>query len=200
MTMIMDPKTDRRNVADEFKGMSDDFIRLELQKRRTQMVSIAMNLTHDFNKSACMRAHNAHAGKEFIFLNKPNDQLPDVVEGTKHWDKRGAVGTYNYESIRHLSVEHWKELFAELHADGYTIYAVDNTVGYDPKPIYDVVMPEKAAMVYGEEGLGLSDEMIKACDAMIYIPQFGSVRSLNISQAAATVMYEYSRQHRPVLD
>lgn len=199
MNMIMDPSSDTRNVVDEFKGMSDDFIRLELQKRRTPMVSVALNLSHDFNKSACMRAHNAHAGKEFIFLNKPNEQIPDSTEGTKRWDKRGSVGAYNYESVRHLSITYWKELFEELRADGYTIYAVDNTVGYNPKPIYDAVLPERSAFIYGEEGLGISAEMIEACDEMIYIPQFGSVRSLNISQAAATVMYEYSRQHRPTL-
>ena len=194
---VIDPATDRRNVADEFKGMSDDFIRLELQKRRTDMVSIAMNLTHDFNKSAVLRAHNAHAGKEFVFINRVNEQNPTDPTGVKRWDKRGAVGTFNYSSVRH-TVD-WESLFSELRADGYRIYAVDNTPGFDPKPIYDTVMPEKSAFVYGEEGPGLSVEMIEACDEMIYIPQFGTVRSLNISQAAAVVMYEYARQHRPVL-
>jgi tRNA G18 (ribose-2'-O)-methylase SpoU len=199
MSTGINPATDTRNVIDEFKGMSDDFVRLELQKRRTPMISIALNLSHDFNKAACMRAHNAYAGKKFIFLNKPNDQIKDSKEGTKRWDKRGAVGTQNYESISHLSIEYWEELFSDLRSEGYRIYAVDNSTGFSPKPIYDTVMPELSVFVYGEEGLGIPTEIIKACDEMIYIPQFGSVRSLNISQAAATVMYEYSRQHRPNL-
>lgn len=191
--------TDNRNVTDEFKGMSDDFIRLELQARRTQMVNIAMNLTHDFNKSACMRAHNAFGGKEFVFVNRINEQNPEQEGGVKKYDRRGAVGVHNYESIKHVRVDQWNDYFADLKADGYTIYAVDNTTGYNPEVIYDVELPEKSAFVYGEEGLGLSDEMIQACDAMVYIPQYGSVRSLNISQAAAAVMSEYSRQIRPQL-
>lgn len=199
MTVINDTSFDTRNIMDEFKGMSDDCIRLELQKRRTQMVSIAMNLTHDFNKAACMRAHNAYAGKEFIFLNRVNEQNPDDVTGVKRWDRRGAVGTNHYESIRNFRVDLWPTLFEELHTNGYKVYAVDNTPGYSCMPIYNTVMPEKSAFVYGEEGPGLTKEIIEACDEMIYIPQHGTVRSLNISQAAAVVMYEYSRQYQPIL-
>ena len=193
----IDPATDTRNVADQFKGMTDDAIRLEMQKIRTPMVSIAMNMTHDFNKGSVVRAMNALGGKEFIFVNKVNDQDPENPEGVKRWDKRGAVGTYNYSSVKH-TVD-WETLFANLRADGYRIYAVDNSAGYDPHPIYNTVMPEKSAFVYGEEGPGIPNEIIDACDEMIYIPQFGTVRSLNVAQAAAVVMYEYSRQHMPQL-
>jgi tRNA G18 (ribose-2'-O)-methylase SpoU len=193
----IDPTADRRNVADEFKGMTTDAIRLAMQERRVPAVNVAMNLTHDFNKSAVLRAHNAFAFREFTLVNKVNDQDPENPEGVKRWDKRGAVGMNHYEQIRH-TVD-GLGLIAEYKAEGYHVYAVDNTAGYDPKPIYDVVMPEKSVFVYGEEGPGLTQEMIEACDEMIYIPQFGVVRSLNISQAAAVVMYEYSRQHRPIL-
>ncbi len=192
VTTPIDPATDTRNVADQFKGMTDDAIRLEMQKIRTPLVNVAMNLTHEFNKSAVLRAANAHGARQFILINKVNDQDPTNPEGVKRWDKRGAVGMHHYESIRH-TVD-WQGIFDEYHAEGYTIYAVDNTPGYDPQVIYNVAFPEKTVFVYGEEGLGLSDEMIKACDAMVYIPQFGVVRSLNISQAAAVCMYEYSRQ------
>ena len=196
--LIMNPAEDTRNVADEFKGMGEDTIRLEMQARRTQMVSVAMNLTHDFNKSACLRAHSAMAGREFVFVNKVNDQDPTNPAGVKKWDKRGAVGMAHYETVRH-TVD-WESLFAEYRAEGYTIFAVDNNIAFgEPQAIYNTDMPEKSMFVYGEEGLGLSDEMLRACDAMIYIPQFGVVRSLNISQAAAVVMYEYARQHRPIL-
>lgn len=192
----MTATTDTRNIADEFRGMTDDIIRLELQKRRVPMINVAMNLTHDFNKGSVMRAHNAFAGEKFIFVNRDNNMFPGNSTGAKHWDKRGAVGVQNYESIEHVNFLYWKDLFNQLKSEGYYFYAVDNTVGYDPRPIYDTVMPVKSVFVYGEEQRGLSDEMIRECDEMIYIPQYGTVRSLNISQAAAVVMYEYSRQHR----
>lgn len=194
---IMDPKDDRRNVADEFKGMSIDAIRLAMQPRRTKLVNVAMNLGSDFNKSAVLRSSEAHGCREFVLVNKVNDQDPTNPEGVKKFDSRGAVGMKNYHPFK--NVVDWKKLFAEYRAEGYTIFAVDNTAGYDPQPIYNVEFPERSVLVYGEEGLGLSQEMIEACDAMVYIPQFGVVRSLNISQAAAICMYEYSRQWKPVL-
>ena len=197
-TQEFDPLTDTRNIADEFKGMSVDAIRLAVQKIRTPMVNIAMNLTSDFNKSSVLRAHNAHAGREFVLVNRVNEQDPSNTEGIKKWDKRGAVGTAHYETLKYVT--DWETLFEGYRAEGYTIYAVDNNVDFgEPVAIYNEVFPEKTAFVYGEEGLGLSPEMIRACDAMVYIPQFGTVRSLNISQAAAVCMYEYSRQHRPQL-
>jgi tRNA G18 (ribose-2'-O)-methylase SpoU len=193
-----DPKTDTRNVADEFKGMSTDAIRLEMQPRRTPLVNIVMNLTSDFNKSSVLRAANAHAAREFIMINRINDQDPTNPQGAKKFDNRGAVGMVHYETVRHTT--DWKSVFAEFREQGYTIYAVDNNVAFgEPKVIYNTVLPEKTVFVYGEEGLGLSNEMLEACDEMVYIPQFGVVRSLNISQAAAVCMYEYSRQHQHVL-
>lgn len=199
--IIMDPKTDTRNVIDQFKGMSEDIIRGEQEKRRTKMVSIALNMTHDFNKGSVLRNHAAFAGGNFIFLNKPNNQNVGSPEGTKSWDKRGAVGVQNYvgDTIKHRSFHLWEELFAELRADGYKIYAVDNTAGYNPQPIYSTVMPEKSVFVYGEEGPGIPDEILDACDEMIYIPQQGvTPRSVNVAVAAGIVMYEYMRQHAPV--
>lgn len=191
------PTTDTRNVADQFKGMSTDAIRLAMQPVRVPAVNIAMNLTHDFNKGSVLRASEAHAFKEFVLVNHPNPQRPESKEGIKKVDWRGAVGMRAYANIRY--VVDWENLLDNYRSEGYTIFAVDNIPSYEPKPIYDTVMPLKSAFVYGEEGLGLSNEVIAKCDKMIYIPQFGVVRSLNIAQAAAICMYEYSRQNRPIL-
>lgn len=198
MDTAIDPATDTRNVADEFKGMTVDAIRLEMQKRRTPLVNIAMNLTSDFNKSSVLRAANSFAAREFILVNRVNDQNPTSIQGIKKFDKRGAVGMTHYETVRHTT--DWKALFVEFREQGYTIFAVDNNIDFaEPQAIYNTTFPEKTVFVYGEEGLGLSEEMLRASDAMVYIPQFGVVRSLNISQAAAVCMYEYSRQHQHIL-
>lgn len=186
---------DTRNVADEFKGLSNEDIRDALAERRTDMVCIAQNLTHDFNKSSCVRNMNAFSGRKFIFLNRDNEQNPEAPHGKKHWDRRGAVGAQNYENIEHYRHARWAEVFAQLHAEGYTIYAVDNIPQYEPRNVYTEQFPAKSAFVYGEEGIGLSDELIQACDRMIYIPQTGSVRSLNIGVAHGIVSAFYTAQH-----
>jgi 23S rRNA (guanosine2251-2'-O)-methyltransferase len=51
-------------------------------------------------------------------------------------------------------------------------------------------------IVLGAEGSGLHDLVRKKCDFLVSIPMLGKVPSLNVSVAAAVVMYEVARQRR----
>lgn len=186
---------DYRNVTDFYKGKSDDEIRADLDQRRGEMISIMQNLSHDFNKASAVRNSNAFVMRKLIFLNPENPAIPDAPEGIKKWDRRGSLGTQNYEHIEHRRVTDYQAVFDQLHADGYTIYAVDNTPGYQPQSLYNVTFPAKSAFLFGEERLGLADDLIAAADAMIYIPQYGSVRSINVSVAHGIIAAFYASQH-----
>ena len=52
------------------------------------------------------------------------------------------------------------------------------------------------ALVLGAEGAGLHELVRKKCDFLVSIPMLGRVPSLNVSVAAAVVMYELARQRR----
>src|SRR6476619_7147290 len=52
------------------------------------------------------------------------------------------------------------------------------------------------ALVLGAEGHGLHEQIRKKCDFLVKIPMAGKVPSLNVSVAAAIVMYEIARQRR----
>lgn len=186
---------DYRNVTDFYKGKSDDEIRSDLDQRRGEMISIMQNLSHDFNKASAVRNSNAFGMRKLIFLNPENPAIPDAPEGIKKWDRRGSLGTQNYEHIEHRRVTDYQAVFDQLHADGYTIYAVDNTLGYQPQSLYNVIFPVKSAFLFGEERLGLADDLIATADAMIYIPQYGSVRSINVSVAHGIIAAFYASQH-----
>jgi 23S rRNA (guanosine2251-2'-O)-methyltransferase len=53
-----------------------------------------------------------------------------------------------------------------------------------------------AAFVFGAEGRGLRPLVRRTCDALISIPLAGNVESLNVSVAAAVLLYEARRQRR----
>ena len=50
------------------------------------------------------------------------------------------------------------------------------------------------AFVFGAEGKGLRPLVRRTCDIEVSIPQLGSVESLNVSVAAALLLYEARRQ------
>ena len=170
------------NAEDRFLNMTTEQIKAELLIGRSQMVNVCMNLTSDFNKSSIIRSNNAFLGKEVILVGK------------RRFDRRGTTGVHHYETLKH-SVE-IETVIEYLRENSYKIFAVDNIADYNPKAVYDVDMPEKTAFVYGEESNGLSREIIDMCDEMVYIPQYGSVRSVNVAQAASIMMSEYNRRHR----
>jgi tRNA (cytidine/uridine-2'-O-)-methyltransferase len=65
-------------------------------------------------------------------------------------------------------------------------------------PYYDVEFKPGDWLVFGKETKGLDESIIKANDAQsLTIPQFGPIRSLNVANAVAVVVYEGIRQLRP---
>jgi 23S rRNA (guanosine2251-2'-O)-methyltransferase len=73
------------------------------------------------------------------------------------------------------------------------------TVGLDQRArqTYDALdYAMDCALVLGGEGKGLHDLVKRKCDFLVSIPMLGKVPSLNVSVAAAVVLYEIVRQRR----
>lgn len=73
------------------------------------------------------------------------------------------------------------------------------TVGLDERgpQSYDALdYKMDCALIVGAEGHGLHEQVRRKCDFLVSIPMAGKVASLNVSVAAAVVMYEIARQRR----
>ncbi|MDR1517392.1 MAG: 23S rRNA (guanosine(2251)-2'-O)-methyltransferase RlmB [Dysgonamonadaceae bacterium] len=57
-----------------------------------------------------------------------------------------------------------------------------------------VDMSVPVALVMGSEDMGVSPDLLKICDELVRIPQFGTIQSLNVSVAAGVLIYEVIRQ------
>ena len=61
-------------------------------------------------------------------------------------------------------------------------------------PLYSADLKGPAAIVIGNEGVGMSRIVADNCDFKVSIPMKGRISSLNASAAAAILLYEAVRQ------
>lgn len=62
------------------------------------------------------------------------------------------------------------------------------------KVLFDADLARPTAIVMGSEEEGISKEVLKMCDEQVAIPIVGAVESLNVSAAAAVILFECVRQ------
>jgi tRNA G18 (ribose-2'-O)-methylase SpoU len=168
---------DTRNVVDEFRNMTVDAIKAELDTRRHPLQIAIENYQHDFNIGTIVRNANAF-----------NVSAVHII-GRRHWNRRGAMVTDRYMHVyHHSSVEEFTTAVHDV-----PIIGVDNIPG--SQPLASVRLPENAVLVFGGEGPGLSEEMIAVCQSIVAIEQFGSTRSVNVGVASGIVMYSWIQQH-----
>ena len=71
---------------------------------------------------------------------------------------------------------------------------VAGAVGESGTPMWEADLAGGVAFVFGAEGKGLRPLVRRTCDVEVSIPQLGRVESLNVSVAAALLLYEARRQ------
>ena len=62
--------------------------------------------------------------------------------------------------------------------------------------MWDADLSGGLTLVFGAEGKGIRPLVRRACDDAVSIPLAGRVESLNVSVAAAVLLYEATRQRR----
>ena len=100
------------------------------------------------------------------------------------------------ESVAWSYHEDTAECVTELKARGYRVYAVE--IAHDSVKLGtdEVATDKPMAIVFGNEIEGVQEEVMELCDGYLEIPQGGTKHSLNVSCAAAIVIWEMFKQLR----
>ena len=78
-----------------------------------------------------------------------------------------------------------------LQAEGFQVVAATEK---SRKLLYDADLRRPTALVMGAEETGISKEVLKLSDERLAIPLIGRIESLNVSAAAAVMLFEVVRQ------
>lgn len=107
----------------------------------------------------------------------------------------GACAKAAAGALEHLPVARVSNLasaMTELRENGLFLFAADMA----GNSLYETDLTVPAGIVIGSEGAGLSRLVREQCDAVVSIPQYGHISSLNASNAAAVLLFEAVRQRR----
>jgi len=99
-------------------------------------------------------------------------------------------------AVEHLSIACVRNLadwLAEAKGAGFWIWGADAEALRAP---WEVDLTGSTVLVLGGEGKGLRPRVASACDDLVALPQRGEVDSLNVSAAAAALLFEAVRQRQ----
>ena len=157
-------------------------IRDFLSLRQPSLTLCLEQLHKPHNVSAIVRSCDAVGVYE---VHAVWDKKPDIRKST-------AMGSENWvytkehlcieDAVSHLKTQKMQVLVTNLSENAVDFRDIDYTL--------------PTAIILGQEKYGATQEAIAAADQDIIIPMVGMVQSLNVSVAAALILYEAQRQRQ----
>ena len=134
------------------------------------------------NLGACLRVADA-MGVHAVIAPK------DRAVGLNATVRKVACGAA--ETVPFIAVTNLARTLRELKEAGVTVIGA---VAEAEQGLFASKLTGPLALVLGAEGSGLRRLTAETCDALLSIPMFGSVESLNVSVASGICLYEARRQ------
>ena len=122
-----------------------------------------------------------------------------AAAGLKHvLLSRGSVHAWSPRVLRAamgahfaLSIHEQVELLDAARVFSGTLIATRQRAS---RTVFDVDLKGRVALLFGNEGAGLSPALLAAANAVVSIPMAGKAESLNVAAAAAVCLFERVRQ------
>ncbi len=158
-----------------------DRIRQVLARRQPDLTVVMDGVHKPHNLNAIIRSCDAAGVLEahYVPVEGGYEPLNHYAKGAQKW-----VVTHEHASFR--------EAAEALKGQGFQLLAAhlsDSAVDYR-----QVDYTQPTAIVLGEELRGISEETAALADTHIVIPMLGMTESLNVSVAAAVILFEAQKQ------
>ncbi len=152
-----------------------------LARRQPDLTVLLENVHKPHNLSAILRTCDAVGILEAHAVN-PTGGIPTFNET--------SAGSQKWVYLRvHPDIQ---EAFRHLWERGFRVYATALTPEAQDYREVDYTRP--TAILLGAEKWGVSEEALALADGAIRIPMLGMVQSLNVSVAAAVILFEAQGQ------
>jgi tRNA (guanosine-2'-O-)-methyltransferase len=157
-------------------------IRGVLTRRQPDLTLALCNIHDPHNVSAILRSCDAF-GVPLVHLYYNNEPFPML-------GKRSSASAKKWVTKRrHRDA---RAMIAQLREAGQRIVGTGFGPGARPLHEWDLTCP--TAIVLGNEHRGIDEEVAAFVTDQLYIPMQGMIESLNVSVAAAIILYEAWRQ------
>ncbi len=163
-------------AAKEYVGI-DDILQIAKKRNEVPFVVILDGIEDPYNLGAIIRTAECAGVHGVIIPKRRSALLSSTVE-------KASAGALEYMAVAKVS----NLTFAvdELKKAGLWIYAAEA----DGQEIHKTDMRGPAAFVFGSEGGGISPLLRSKCDFVVSVDLKGKINSLNVSAAAAVVLFE----------
>jgi tRNA (guanosine-2'-O-)-methyltransferase len=155
-----------------------------IHARQKSLQVVIENIHDPHNVSAIFRTcDSVGVGKVSLVYNI--EEFPKI-------GKKSSASAYKW--IEKQKFKSINDCSSKLKAEGYKI--IVSSIAEGSKNIYELDLTQKVALIFGNEHRGVSKEAEEIADEKFIIPMYGMVQSLNVSVAAAVVLYEALRQRK----
>lgn len=159
-------------------------IRQVLSRRQKDLTLVINNIHDPHNVSAILRSCDAF-GISAVHLLYTSNTFPALGK------KSSASAKKWVEQIRHHDAQ---GLVHALKKSGLNL--VRTGFSHTAVPLFEWDFSRPTAVILGNEHSGVEENLIKFVDQELYIPMQGMVQSLNVSVAAAIILYEAFSQRQ----
>lgn len=184
-----------------YDGIPYTYVSESVMKKISDMSSIS-----EYFAVCAKKVERDHRGNRLLVLDDIQDpgNLGTIIRSAVAFAfdtivlSRGTVDLYNPKVVRstkgmlfgiNIIVRDIPSFLSEL--EDYTIYGTDVNNGVNIK---EETIPEKVAIVIGNEGRGITEEVKEHCHKFIYINMNDKCESLNAGVSASIIMYEVANK------